>query len=65
MVIYWADTMVPLTWKERQNVLHAAELIYLGPLELVIQDASTGRKVLVKGITDPTAPPAPAPKALA
>jgi len=65
MVLYWYDTRIPLTYKERQSVLMTAELIEFGPCEILIFDSASGRKVCVRGVTDPTAPPAPAPKALA
>ena len=65
MVIYWADTNLPLTYKERQEVLHSGELLFFGPCEILIYCQRTGRKVAIRGVTDPDAPPAPAPKVLA
>jgi hypothetical protein len=65
MVIYWTDTKVPLSYAERMRIVQDAELISMTPSEILLQDTHTGRKVAVRGATDPHAPAIPAPKALA
>ena len=48
MVIYWVDTKVPLTFKERQQLLHDGELLSFGPCEILIYCQRTGRKAAVR-----------------
>jgi hypothetical protein len=61
MVIFWADSRIPLTYAERKEVEDSGTLISVTPREILIQ-AKHGRKVVVLGVTDPVAPPPPTPR---
>lgn len=56
LVIYWADTLVLLTYVERKNLEQIGRLVSLTPSEVLIDDPRNGRKVVVKRMGDPTAP---------
>jgi hypothetical protein len=61
MVIYWADTRLPLTYQEKREVEETGTLTCLSPVETIIQ-ARNGRRVVMVGTTDPHAPPLPTPR---
>jgi hypothetical protein len=52
LVIYWADTRKLLTYMERVLLHQSAAVISVTPLEVLLQDLKSGRKVVVRGITD-------------
>lgn len=53
LVIYWADTQQLLTHMERTVLSnHTTTVVDMTPLEVLLQDTVTGRKVVVRGIND-------------
>lgn len=57
LVIYWADTYELLSHQERLMVSGSGEVVDITPLEILILDRTTGRKVVIRGITDDHLPP--------
>lgn len=55
LVIYWADTRNLLTFSERKSLEQEGKLIAVTPLEVLLEHES-GRKVVIRGITDMMAP---------
>lgn len=55
LVIYWADTRALLTFAERRELEQEGVLVAVTPLEILIEHSS-GRKAVVRGITDFHAP---------
>jgi hypothetical protein len=62
MVIYWADTRIPLTYAERSQMDQTAIFVVAITPREVLLALPGGRKVVVRGVTDETAPKPPAPK---
>lgn len=52
LVIYWADTLELLTHVERLFILSSVIVVDVTPLEVLLQEAKSGRKIVVRGITD-------------
>lgn len=52
LVIYWADSRQLLTYTERNLLSAELVVVDLTPLEVLLQDLKTGRKIVVRGITD-------------
>jgi len=53
LVIYWADTQQLLTHLERTILSnHTTLVVDVTPLEVLLEDSITGRKVVVRGIND-------------
>lgn len=63
IVIYWADTKVPLNFRERKDLEFSSTVISVTPEELLLENMNNHRKVVIRGTTDPAAPKVPAPKA--
>ena len=66
LVLYWADTRKPLTYREMKSLEFEALTVSATPLELLLElklkDMKEPRKIVVVGVTDPRAPSLPAPK---
>jgi hypothetical protein len=61
LVLYWGETKEPLTFEERRTLFgRKAEILAATPEEVLLKVG--GKKLVVVGITDPHAPPIPAPK---
>ena len=58
LVIYWADTRGLLSFSERKALEQEGRIIAVTPLEVLIESPS-GRKVVVRGISDAFAPKLP------
>lgn len=54
--IYWVDTMQLLTYRERKSLEQNSHVICVTPLEVLLEDRKTGRKVAIRGVTDAFAP---------
>lgn len=53
LVIYWADTQELLTHMERTVLANQSTVVVdMTPQEVLLQDTISGRKVVVRGITD-------------
>lgn len=53
LVIYWADTAKLLTYEERKAIrLELVQIVDINPLEVLLLDPTTKRKIVVRGITD-------------
>lgn len=53
LVIYWADTQQLLTHIERTILSNRTTIVVdVTPLEVLLEDSVTGRKVVVRGIND-------------
>lgn len=59
LVLYWVDTKELLSHRERRDLEFSGTLVAVTPLEVLIEDVRSGRKVAVRGVTDPYAPPIP------
>lgn len=57
LVIYWGDTRELLDHFERLTLLGGEyALVDVTPLEVLLQSLKTGRKVVIRGITDDALP---------
>ena len=64
MIIYWADTEIPLTHQERKFLEFNGSIVSLTPLEVLLEVKTSkkeSRMVVVRGVTDPLAPKVPEP----
>ena len=52
LVIYWADTHQLLTYMEKMLLHQSAAVVSVTPREVLLQDLKSGRKVVVRGLTD-------------
>ncbi len=59
LVLYWVDTKQLLSYREQRDLEFTGTLVAVTPLEVLIEDKRSGRKVAVRGTTDPYAPPIP------
>lgn len=57
LVIYWADTQELLTHMERLVLSNEETVVVdMTPLEILLYDSLTGRKIVVRGINDSNLP---------
>lgn len=61
VIIYWADTKVPLTHSERVQ-LYGAKVLSVSPVNGALLEMEDGRKVIVAPVGSPGAPSVPKPK---
>lgn len=59
LVIYWADNRALLSYQEKRDLEFYGSIIAVTPQEVLMEDAKTGRKVAMRGVTDPHAPTVP------
>lgn len=52
LIIYWADSRQLLTYMEKLLLHQSAAVVSVTPREVLLQDLKSGRKVVVRGITD-------------
>lgn len=61
VIIYWADTKLPLTHSERVQ-LYGATVLHVDPRNGALLQMDDGRKVIVAPVGSPGAPNVPKPK---
>jgi hypothetical protein len=59
VVIYWTDSRALLSYQEKRDLEFYGSVIAVTPQEVLLEDAKTGRKVAIRGTTDPYAPTVP------
>lgn len=59
VVIYWADTHELLNHMEMMDFAANAKVISITPMEILMEERTSKRKVVVRGITDAQAPRIP------
>ncbi len=59
LVIYWADDRTLLSYKERMDLEFSGYITSVTPEEVLLEDHKSGRKLVIRGITDPAAPSIP------
>ncbi len=53
LILYWADSQELLTYTERMMLSNLDTVVVdMTPQEVLLQDTKTGRKIVVRGITD-------------
>lgn len=56
VVIYWTDSRALLTYQEKRDLEFYGSVVAVTPQEVLLEDAKSGRKVAIRGTTDPYAP---------
>ena len=59
LVIFWHDTRELLTHRELDAIRGAAFIVDVTPLETLLHVRNSNRKVVIRGVSDPAAPPVP------